>query len=284
MVKSKLLKSIAAILAISSLGVLNPTSANADWKQSGNDWYYSDDSGRCLKGWNLIDGNWYYMWSNGTIAQHTWIQGKTNWYYLGDGGVMAQSKWVEYKGKWYYLDNNGAMVSNKKIGSYIIGNDGAWIKPRGNFTEQDIHQKHLIRDELGQNQRDIDMSDSLSYTNLTFNNWNSFMNEYNDKMLLEQIPDHIMEGTINLNEAKDICIGKIYNNKYIITDIKFYSEHFKNSDIGTSTKADIAKKCNISKYKSKSTYVYDKYGIFSSSANNSSEWEAMRVVVEFEEV
>ncbi|WP_270501732.1 hypothetical protein [Clostridium butyricum] len=267
--RNRILKITTLTLALTNLIGLTPIKANAEWKVSGSGWYYTDSTENVVTGWQQIDGNWYYMWSDGTMAKNTWIEN-------GD--------------KWYYLGNSGAMVYNTVIDGYTIGNNGYWIvSSRGSFTEKDIIQKHYIRGELGQNQRDIDMSNLLSYTNIQFD-------DRYDKTLIEQIPLYIMEGKIYINEAKDMCIGKIYKNKYMITDIKFYEIKYKDQDVveyaknhpnaiyQISIKEDIVKNSILPEYKSNADYIYDRYGIFSSSANNSSEWEAMRVIVEFDEV
>lgn len=269
MKRNYLLKTLALGLTLTSIGAIKPITANAEWTQNSGNWYYKDNSGNNMTGWQQIDGNWYYMWSDGTMAKNTWMQSNNKWYYLG---------------------NSGAMVYNTVIDGYTIGNNGYWIvTPKGAFTEKDIIQKHNIRGELGQNQRDIDMSNLLSYSNIEFN-------DAHDKNMIEQIPLYIMEGKIYIDEAKDMCLGKIYKNKYVIKDIKLFSAKYNNQDVvkysdehpnaqyKISIKEDMVKNSSLSEYKSTANYIYDRYGIFSSSENNSSVWEAMRVVIEFEEV
>lgn len=257
MKRNYLLKTLALGLTLTSIGAIKPIIANAEWTQNSGNWYYKDNSGNNMTGWQQIDGNWYYMWSDGTMAKNTWMQSNNKWYYLG---------------------NSGAMVYNTVIDGYTIGNEGCWIvSSRGALTGDDITGTHMLRSELGQNQRDIDMSKSLSYSNIK-------INDFYDNLRLESLTSSIAQEKIYLEEAKNQCVGKIVSGKYMISDIKFYSEKFKNRDIGTSTKAEIAKQCSISEYKSNSNYVYDRYLLFSSSANNSSEWEAKRIIIEFEAV
>lgn len=254
---SKLLKTLALTLSLTSIGALAPMVANAAWYQNGNEWYYTNNLGNNVTGWQQVDGNWYYMWSDGSMAKNTWLESNSKWYYLG---------------------NSGAMVYNTVIDGYTIGNEGYWIvTSRGALTGDDITGTHMLRSELGQNQRDIDMSKSLSYLNIE-------TNDFYDNLRLDSLTSSLAQEKIYLSEAKNQCVGKIVSGKYMISDIKFYSQTFKNSDIGTSTKAEIAKQCSISEYKSNSTYIYDRYLLFSSSANNSSEWEAKRIIIEFEVV
>lgn len=276
MKRNYLLKTLALGLTLTSIGAIKPIIANAEWTQNSGNWYYKDNSGNNMTGWQQIDGNWYYMWSDGTMAKNTWMQSNNKWYYLG---------------------NSGAMVYNSIVEGYVIGKNGYSIGIlKGELNGSDIKQNHYINAKLGQNQRDKDMSDLFSYTNIEFTEWDSFMNEWDEKLLIDKIPYQIMNGQLTLEEAKQDLIGKLFKNKYVITDIKFFSIKFNTQDIANyskehpnatykiSIKEDIARNSNIVEYKSDSDYVYDRYGFFSSSENNSTVSEVMRVVVEFEEI
>ncbi len=222
---SKLIRRVALVLSIATLGVMIPGSSHAaeqpHWKENNNSWYYIDSVGKATTGW-LQDGtNWYYMWSDGSMAKDTWIQSSN--------------------GKWYYLGSNGAMLYNTTIGNYTLGSDGAWvISNRGKLTGDDISGTHMLRSDLGQNQRDIDMSKSLSYRNIDLNDWY-------ENMRIEYLASNLAQGKLYLSEAKNQCIGKIVSNKYMINDIKVFSQHFKNIDcIGKGSKEDIIKQCSVS--------------------------------------
>lgn len=274
--RNRILKITTLTLALTNLIGLTPIKANAEWKVGGSGWYYTDSTENVVTGWQQIDGNWYYMWSDGTMAKNTWIEN-------GD--------------KWYYLGSTGAMVYNIIIDGYVIGKNGYSLgNYKGELNGSDIKQNHYINGKLGQNQRDKDMSDLFSYTNIQFTEWNSFMNEWNEKLLINKIPHQIMNGQLTLDEAKQDLIGKVFKSKYLITDIKFFSIKFNNQDIVNYTKEhpnttykisikeDIAKNSSLVEYKSTADYVYDRYCFFSSSENNSTVSEVMRVVVEFEKV
>ena len=92
---SKLLKTLALTLSLTSIGALAPMVANAAWYQSGNEWYYTNDSGSNVTGWQQIDGNWYYMWSDGTMAKNTWLESNSKWYYLGNTGAMVYNTVID---------------------------------------------------------------------------------------------------------------------------------------------------------------------------------------------
>lgn len=83
-------KSIKRILSIglisSSIMLLNPLGANAEWKQDNHGW------------WNT-EGN---SWSIG------WRQLDSKWYYFGQDGYMAHDTIIDN----YKIDNNGVWIQN----------------------------------------------------------------------------------------------------------------------------------------------------------------------------
>lgn len=258
MKKNYLLKTLAASLSLTSLGVLTPILANAQWKQSNNSWYYTDNSGNNVTGWQQIDGNWYYMWSDGSMATNTWIES-------GD--------------KWYYLGSTGAMVYNTVIDGYTIGSEGYWIiTARGELTYDDVKPTHIyFRGDLSQGTRYMEMSDSLSTSNLNIND--------ESKKLITAIEDNLSQEKIDYSDIKSNCIGKTIEGRYLIENITFLSKTYKDTDcIGIGNQADVVRQSDIMDYKPTSQYVYDRYLIFNSSNNNSSEWEVKRIVIECKEV
>lgn len=96
-------KLVAGFIAILSLLIINPTTAKAEWRQSGDSWWYNQGKSYAT-GWNQIDGQWYLFDSNGYM--------KTGWQYDG--------------GNWYYLYGEGIMAHDCYIGSYYLGSNGAW--------------------------------------------------------------------------------------------------------------------------------------------------------------
>ena len=96
-------KLVAGLIAMLSLLIMNPTTANAEWRQSGNGWWYSQGSSYAT-GWKQIDGQWYLFDSNGYM--------KTGWQYDS--------------GNWYYFYGEGTMAHDCYIGNYYLGSNGAW--------------------------------------------------------------------------------------------------------------------------------------------------------------
>jgi 2',3'-cyclic-nucleotide 2'-phosphodiesterase / 3'-nucleotidase / 5'-nucleotidase len=80
------------------------------------------------KGWQLIDGTWYYFNpQTGEPLYDEWEQIKGKWYLFDEEGAMV-SGWVESGNQWYYLDaTNGDM----KVGWYQVGNKWYFFNPSG---------------------------------------------------------------------------------------------------------------------------------------------------------
>ena len=102
MIKKYLTKAIALAIITTSMMALNPISANAEWikraKGLSNDWLYKNGNS-WAKGWQNIDGNWYWF--------YTW-------------GVMAHDQWIDG----YYLDSNGAWTKTANYVTKDVEKDG----------------------------------------------------------------------------------------------------------------------------------------------------------------
>lgn len=94
---------IASLITLISLLTINPVVAHAEWKQSGNSWWYSQGSSYATN-WTQINGQWYYFDSNGYM--------KTGWLYDS--------------GNWFYLYGNGTMAHDTKIDGSYLNSTGAW--------------------------------------------------------------------------------------------------------------------------------------------------------------
>lgn len=98
-------KIIAGSIAAITIMSVSPVVANAAWKQNNTGWWYTEGNSWAT-GWRVIDGNWYYFYSNGYMAHDTTIDG----YYLNSNGAWTQDV---------------ASQDNKAIkeGTYKVGQD-----------------------------------------------------------------------------------------------------------------------------------------------------------------
>ena len=95
------------------------------WQNINGTWYFMNNAGIMQTGWVLSNGKWYYMNTNGSMATG-WVNTNGKWYFLNGAGDMATG-WVMSNGKWYYLDGDGHMLSNTTVGAYRLDASGAWV-------------------------------------------------------------------------------------------------------------------------------------------------------------
>lgn len=91
-------------------------------------WYWIDEDGYRLTGWNFIEGDWYYMNPDGVMVQSDWTFQDGKWYYLKSDGAMLQG-WTNWKGKWYYCQSpdGSLMVDTVTPDGYRVDKNGARI-------------------------------------------------------------------------------------------------------------------------------------------------------------
>lgn len=102
---SKLIKKIMAsvVLGVTFL-TISPIAAHAEWKQDSVEWWYAEGDSYA-KGWQYINGNWYYFYSDGYMARNQFIGS----YYLGADGAWTNNipSWVKSTG---VISDNSEMV------------------------------------------------------------------------------------------------------------------------------------------------------------------------------
>ena len=100
----------------------------ATWKQSGNRWWYGDESGwYAVNATYKIDGSKYHFDAKGYMGTGWQLIGN-KWYLFADSGAM-RTGWVQDGGTWYYLYPSGAMASNEYVGGYWLNPNGSWTYP-----------------------------------------------------------------------------------------------------------------------------------------------------------
>lgn len=114
------------------------------WVMDQGKWYYLNDVGKMVTGWQKINNEYYYFMTSGEMKTG-WLQEGNVWYYLKPSGAMAtgsltingeefvfdtngawmekvekQTGWAEEAGNWVYYDENG----QKKAG--WLSDAGSW--------------------------------------------------------------------------------------------------------------------------------------------------------------
>ena len=139
----------------------NGTIAKSQWCQDGEKWYYVNETGARVTDWQKIGDTWYYFYSDGTMADSTWVgdcyvgasgawvenplpegwmQSGSKWWYQYPDGTYAQSTWKKIGGAWYYFDKDGWMSTGWTFdGSdwYYMNADGTmktgWLSDGGTW-------------------------------------------------------------------------------------------------------------------------------------------------------
>lgn len=83
------------------------------WGQIDGERYLFTNDG-FLTGWQIVDGQWYYLNAVGTMTTG-WKNISEKWYFFDSDGVMTTG-WQYVDGKWYYMNPSGSMLTG-------------WIKP-----------------------------------------------------------------------------------------------------------------------------------------------------------
>lgn len=116
---------IEAVNSKGQIGNTQDSSGNSDLNSSLNgNWYYVDSQGtKVADTWKLIDGKWYYFNEDGSVKTGWFRDSNGKWYYFESNGAM-KTGWLNENNKWYYLKLDGSMASNEYINGYWINQVG----------------------------------------------------------------------------------------------------------------------------------------------------------------
>jgi len=111
---------------IKSSKIINPTCSN-NWKLSTKNASIDNSESSNLNTWKLVNNQWYYLNTDGTMKTGWLLDKDDQWYYLDTNGAM-KTGWVQNSdGNWYYLEENGVMAKNKVINGYVLNETGEWV-------------------------------------------------------------------------------------------------------------------------------------------------------------
>ncbi|WP_283702624.1 SH3 domain-containing protein [Clostridium perfringens] len=115
------------------------TDSNYDkWVNKDGKWYYYEN-GKMVTGWKLVDGEWYYLGSDGVMVTG-WIELGGIWYYLSDSGAMVKG-WQTISGKTYYFNESGHMLTGKQVidgKNYEFNESGHLISGDGGISSSEV--------------------------------------------------------------------------------------------------------------------------------------------------
>ncbi|EGT3616177.1 cell wall-binding protein [Clostridium perfringens] len=97
------------------------------WQEVDGSWYYFSPEGNMKIGWEKINGYWYYFGQDG-VMQTGWQEIGGIWYYFRPDGNMKIG-WEKINGYWYYFGQDGVM----QTGWQEIGGIWYYFRPDGNM-------------------------------------------------------------------------------------------------------------------------------------------------------
>ncbi|MGI5894788.1 MAG: D-alanyl-D-alanine carboxypeptidase family protein [Candidatus Merdivicinus sp.] len=134
-------KLAATVMAVLIAANMLSVPVCAGWEQDTSaGWRYLLPDQTTAKGWQLLDGEWYFFNTKGRMLTGWQYLGE-DWYYLDRSGAM-KTGWVKTGEKWYYLDRNGAM----KTGFVHDGNSWYYLDENGAWTEDDPEEHQAVSD------------------------------------------------------------------------------------------------------------------------------------------
>ena len=97
------------------------------WLLEDNAWYYIGTDGQHCTGWQLLQGNWYWLdpARQGRMSTGLFTDSNGETYYANDKGVMQRNGWVQARGGWYWLSASGAT----KTGWLSSKGSWYWLDP-----------------------------------------------------------------------------------------------------------------------------------------------------------
>lgn len=134
---------IIGTLLLGTIFILNPSVANAAWKENNVGWWYTEGNSWST-GWKNIDGTWYYFNPNG---------------YMKTG-------WSSINGDYYYFYDDGSMAHDSIINGFTLDSDGKWISKTDFNLKNKLNEKDIINKITSEI---INIDDTENYNNDTSN-------------------------------------------------------------------------------------------------------------------
>lgn len=97
------------------------------WKNTEQGWFYLDEDGDPLTGWQVIGSNRYYFDPASGTAHFGWLELQNRRYYFDGSGCLITDRWYQDAGSTYYLGSDGAVHTGwlEEGGThYYLNSDG----------------------------------------------------------------------------------------------------------------------------------------------------------------
>ncbi len=91
------------------------------WQEIDGKWFYFDETGAMVTdSWKKDSKGWCYIGKDGYMLTNAWVMDSVGWCYVGEDGYCVTNTWVKDSYGWCYLDTEGRMATN----SWIMDSQG----------------------------------------------------------------------------------------------------------------------------------------------------------------
>ena len=107
------------------------TGNRADWHKDSSGWWLSTEKGYAKNEWKYVGDKWYFFNNSGYMVTGWQKLDKNKWYYMDQDGAMVTG-WLLENGTWYYLNASGDMRTTSlwyKDKLYFFGASGNCTNP-----------------------------------------------------------------------------------------------------------------------------------------------------------
>lgn len=118
-----------------------PLLNKSGWVAINGTWYFLEPDGSVAMGWKDVGGTWYHLdWSDGSMNTGWLHEGASHYYLNGDGSMHVGAGWERIGNAWYYYaDQSGAVktgwLQDGRSWYYLDPGSGAmatgWVKVDG---------------------------------------------------------------------------------------------------------------------------------------------------------
>ena len=91
--------------------------------------YMADQTGKLLRNWFDIEGNWYYFNDDFSAKRQFWLASGKNWFLFSNYSILTNEWSATTNGRWYFFDTEGKMVRNTWVDGCWINGDGIYWSP-----------------------------------------------------------------------------------------------------------------------------------------------------------
>lgn len=99
------------------------------WEQNGDVWKFVKSDGTYARNESMMINNEIYHFNSDSQMVRGWNQIDGIWYFFRNSGGLAKTRWVETNGMWYYVDDNGSLFTGGTTpDGFKVDENGVWVQ------------------------------------------------------------------------------------------------------------------------------------------------------------